>query len=354
MLVRESPIAWLLERSNPSVRYFTLLNLLGKSEEDVEVIFSKKAIPKSSIISKIFTKQYPEGYWGDSTSPYFPKYRSSYWQLMVLGQLGMDKGDERVKRACDNIFHFQLDGGGFPCYSLEQVANGRVESHTSPFTTSLDKENGRQDLTERADNILFEHQYSCLTGNMLAALIRMGYEDDPRVKKGLLWLVDVQNKDGGWLCPYWRAHRYDKHGCFYGTVCSMEAFSEVPGNKLTKGMKHAVERSSEFLLMHHLYRADHHGYRIVNKSWLRLEFPWFYRYNILRGLDILTKIGYVEDERISDAVQVLLQKRRSDGKWTLESAPIGRMQANLEAKDKPSKWVTLIALRVLKRISAAR
>ena len=70
----------------------------------------------------------------------------------------------------------------------------------------------------------------------------------------------------------------------------------------------------------------------------------------LRGLDVLTKLGYVEDERLRDAIEVLLQKRRPDGAWTLESAPVGRMQTNIEAKGKPSKWITLIALRVLKRL----
>ncbi|MFB0514104.1 MAG: nitrogen fixation protein NifH, partial [Candidatus Bathyarchaeia archaeon] len=99
-----------------------------------------------------------------------------------------------------------------------------------------------------------------------------------------------------------------------------------------------------------LFKADHHGYKVINQSWLNLSFPWFYRYNILRGLDVLTKLGYIEDERLSDAVQLLLQKRRPDGKWILESAPIGRMQANLETVGKPSRWITLYALRVLKRL----
>jgi len=36
---------------------------------------------------------------------------------------------------------------------------------------------------------------------MAAALIRIGYGNDPRVRKALKWLVKIQNKDGGWLCP---------------------------------------------------------------------------------------------------------------------------------------------------------
>jgi len=90
---------------------------------------------------------------------------------------------------------------------------------------------------------------------------------------------------------------------------------------------------------------------VINQSWPKLGFPWFYGYNILRGLDILTKLGYVKDERLSDAVQILLQKRQKDGTWMLESAPVGRMQTNIEAKGKPSKWITLIALKVLKHLS---
>jgi hypothetical protein len=115
-----------------------------------------------------------------------------------------------------------------------------------------------------------------------------------------------------------------------------------------------IEKGAEFLLMHHMFKADHHGYKVINQSWLKPSFPWFYGYNILRGLDVLTKLGYVSDERLNDAVEILLQKRQSNGTWILESAPIGRMQTNIEAKGKPSKWITLIALRVLKRLSKER
>jgi hypothetical protein len=189
---------------------------------------------------------------------------------------------------------------------------------------------------------------------MTAALIRIGYANDPRVEKALEWLVKIQNKDGGWLCPYWKAHVKDKHGCFYGTICPLEAFSEVKRENLTKEMNETIEKGAEFLLMHHMFKADHHGYKVINQSWLKLSFPWFYGYNILRGLDVLTKLGYVSDERLNDAVEILLQKRQSNGTWILESAPIGRMQTNIEAKGKPSKWITLIALRVLKRLSKER
>jgi hypothetical protein len=67
-------------------------------------------------------------------------------------------------------------------------------------------------------------------------------------------------------------------------------------------------------------------------------------------LAVLTKLGYNNDDRLADALDLLIQKRRADGTWLLESSPTGRMQANLEAVGKPSKWVTLNALKVLKQL----
>jgi len=335
-ILKESPIDWLLEKTNPSVQYFTLCDILDKDENDSQVVAAKQAIPKSQVVNKILQKQKPEGFWEEPANPYLPKYKSSYWQIMTLSQLGMDRSDKRVEKACEHIFQFQLDEGGFSTY---EWLSRKEKCLPSP--------------REWTSSIVHEHQYSCLTGNMAAALIRIGYREDPRVGKALEWLVKIQNKDGGWLCPYWKAHIKDKHGCFYGTICPLEAFSELKKENLTKEMKETIEKGAEFLLMHRLFKADHHSYKVINQSWLKPSFPWFYGYNILRGLDVLTKLGYAKDERLNDAVEILLQKRQSNGAWILESAPIGRMQTNIEAKGKPSKWITLIALRVLKRLNSA-
>lgn len=265
---------------------------------------------------------------------------------MTLGQLGMNRSDERVRNACEYIFRFQLDEGGFSSYTPERALKEYERLRKKGKTLSSPN--------RWVSTVVFEHQYSCLTGNMATALIRIGYANDSRLRKALKWLVKIQNKDGGWLCPYWKAHTKDTHGCFHGTICPLEAFSEVPKDNLTKDMEHAIERGAEFLLMHRLFKADHHDYKVIKQSWLKLSFPWFYGYNILRGLDVLTKLGYGNDERLNDAIKVLLQKRQDNGTWVLESAPIGRMQTNIEAKGKPSKWITLIALRVLKRLSLTK
>jgi prenyltransferase beta subunit len=345
-VLAKSPIEWLLEKENPSVRYFTLRDLLDRTENDSELEEAKAAISTSKVVAKMLSKQKSDGYWEHPDSPYLPKYKSTYWQVMILGQLGMDKNDKRVQRACGFIFNLQLNEGGFSAYTRKQA----LARYDWMRTRIVLKEEMQPEPEDWVQSIVKEHQYSCLTGNICTAMLRMDYWNDSRLDKALNWLVKIQNSDGGWLCPYWKAHIKDVHSCFYGTTCSLEAFSEVPKTNCSSAMKHAIEKGAEFLLMHKLFEADHHGYKVINQRWLKFSFPWFYEYHVLRGLLVLTKLGYIEDERLIDAVEVLLQKRRQDGTWLLDSAPIGRMQANIETVGKPSKWVTLNALKVLKRL----
>jgi len=334
---------WLLESSDPSVRHRTLLDILGRSERDPDVIVARRAIPQSSVVKKIMAEQDPRGYWGDPATPYLPKYKASYWQVMILGELGMGRTDKRTSRACEYIFGFQHPEGGFSSVGLEAARR--------EYELLRSKGKRLPPPDEWIPESVHEGQLSCLTGNVVAALLRLGYEDDARLRRAVDWLVRIQNEDGGWLCPYWKAHVGDKHGCFYGTICPLEAFSELPQEKRTREVRSAIERGAEFVLMHRLYKADHHRYRIINRSWLKLAFPSFYGYSVLRGLDVLTKLGYGEDGRMLDAVKLLVKKQRRNGTWVLESAPIGRMHANLEKKGAQSKWVTMIASRTINRLS---
>ena len=60
----DKTIEWLLEKDNPSVRYFTLTKLLNKNESDKEVLETKDNIMKIGIVPAILDKQNEAGYWG--------------------------------------------------------------------------------------------------------------------------------------------------------------------------------------------------------------------------------------------------------------------------------------------------
>ncbi|MBC7231896.1 MAG: hypothetical protein H5T68_01445 [Chloroflexi bacterium] len=334
-------IPWLLEPNNPSVRYLALRHLLELPEDDADVQTTRSAIPGSPIAAHIFARQAPGGYWGDPTSPYLPKYKSTYWTLILLGHLGLNYEDQRVQRAVEYIFQFQQPEGGFAEYGEE----GARREHS--YVANRKRARGQEPPNEKTFVADLVHQMtlSCLTGNMVATLLRLGYNDDSRLWQAADWLVSIQHSDGGWLCPYWKAHIHDKHSCFHGTICALEGLAEIPPHRRSPQVLAALARGSEFLLMHRLYRSDHHNWQVINPRWLELAFPWFGGYSLLRGLWVLTKLE-VSDKRMDDALTILRKKRRSDGRWMLERAP-NPTHAILEKKGQPSKWVTLKALEVL-------
>jgi len=345
----EGIVRWLLEPEQPSVRYLALRELLGHSADDPTVLATRADIARSPAMERIFSHQAADGAWGDPENPYLPKYRSTYWTVMLLGYLGMSREDERVQRAVEFVFRFQQPNGGFAEYGRE----GARQEYLYVARSRQARGKAAPDEQTFLTDLVHQMTLSCLTGNVVSALLRLGYDGDPRVWRAIDWLAGIQTPDGGWLCPYWKAHVRDRHSCFSGTLCALEAFSEIPESRRTQAWQEAAARGAEFLLMHHLYRADHHDWKVIKPDWLRLSFPFFWGYSTLRALWILTRLGY-RDERMQDALAVLSQKRLEDGRWPLESTPWGRMQVNLERKGEASKWLTLMAWYVLQRAGSVR
>jgi hypothetical protein len=73
-----------------------------------------------------------------------------------------------------------------------------------------------------------------------------------------------------------------------------------------------------------------------------------YQTDILEIAGILVELG-IKDKRMGEAIEKIVSKQDNKGQWNLESTFNGRFQVNIEKKDKPSKWLTYRALRVLKK-----
>lgn len=189
---------------------------------------------------------------------------------------------------------------------------------------------------------------------MIWSLIRFGYIDDPRVRKGIRWITEYQRFDDGeqnlpenW--PYKsRKACFGKHSCHMGVVKSLKALAEIPGNKRSSHVKNTINKAVEYLLIHHIYKRSHDLSKKSKPGWLRLGFPLMYQTDILEILDILTGLG-VKDERMQDAIDIVVSKQDNQGRWNLENTFNGRFITNIETKGKPSKWITLYAIRVLKK-----
>jgi hypothetical protein len=121
-MLKADPTDWLLKKDNPSVRYFTLIEILDKPEDDPEVKEAKDEIMKTGVVPKILAKQNDEGYWGKPEDFYIrSKYKGTVWTLIILAKLGADGNDERIRKACEFILENSQDqeSGGFSYLSAK-------------------------------------------------------------------------------------------------------------------------------------------------------------------------------------------------------------------------------------------
>jgi hypothetical protein len=76
----------------------------------------------------------------------------------------------------------------------------------------------------------------------------------------------------------------------------------------------------------------------------------FYVTDILQVVESLVGLGYANDPRLANALDFIRQKQDERGRWILEYDYTGKTWVDFGAKKQPNKWVTLRALRVLKRV----
>jgi len=326
--LQADPTEWLLEINNPSVRFFTLRYLLEKPETNVDVETTKQQIMKSGVVPVILDKQDKGGYWEDRERFYSAKYKGTVWQLLILAELGADGNDARIRKACEFILAHSQD----------------TESGGFAYSTSAKKGGGRH-----------SEVIPCLTGNLIYSLIRLGYLNDSRVQRGIEWITTYQRFDDkiaetpkGWPYDRLKTGCFSRHSCHMGAVKALKALAEIPENKQTTAIRKTIEKGAEYFLIHHVFKSSHNLDRIPKPGWLKFGFPLMYQTDVLEILGILTKLGY-HDQRMQEAMDILISKQDTNGRWILENTFNGRYQVNIEKKEEPSKWITLNAMQVLKR-----
>ncbi len=325
--LKADPTDWLLQDDNPSVRYLTLKDLLGKKEQDDEVSEARARIMEVGPVPKILAKQNPDGSWEVPEDFYSrTKYRGTVWNLIVLAELRADPEDAKVNAACEFVMKWSQDrsSGGFSHRGTGQRGGQR------------------------------SGVICCLTGNMAFSLSRLGYARDPRVIKALDWITTymryeiVSEAPQEW--PYTSFHCWRDHTCRSGAVKTLKALAEVPKKERTKAIQAKIEEGAEYLLAQHIFKKPPGLRSVARKEWLKFGFPLMWNTDILEILDILTRLGY-RDERMNEAMEVVLSKQGEDGRWRQENRFNGRFATTIERNGAASKWVTLNAMRTLAALS---
>ncbi len=284
-------IAWLLEPSNPSVRYFTLVDLVGRRPTNPEVVAARAAIAESEPVKRILGRQDPQGWWETGERDYGVTRTSG--QLLLLSELGMVAND-RIRQGCEVILRHPW----FPSRGHSWV----------PL---------------------------CYTANCLRFLYAFGYGDDPRVQQALDLYFRALEADSALQC------RYNKNKlCLWSAVKALRAFAHLPETE-RRAQQPVLNRIAWTILS---YPFDLEG---VEQLWLKFGFPWYYQSDLLDALDALAALGYGHAPHFRSLARQVEHKRDRLGRWIKEGG-VGSTVVAFETKGQPSKWITLKAMRVLR------
>ncbi len=279
-----------------------------------EVARERARVATEGTGARLLALQGVDGRWGGAA--WNRGWDSTMHVLMLLRDMGLDPASEPARRALD-LVHDRVTWQG--CGPQECDGNAFFEGEVEP----------------------------CINAQVAAVGAYFGQDVRGIVDR----LLAEQLPDGGWNCE---AANGSTRSSFNTTICVLEALLEyewaVGGNpEVTR----ARLRGQEYLLDRRLFRRRSTGEVIERDrkggaAWTRFAFPTWWHYDVLRGLDFLRRAGVAPDERVAEAIDLVVSKRDDDGRWPLETRYPGTMAVETdEGEGRPSRWNTLRALRVL-------
>ncbi|NHJ39331.1 MAG: hypothetical protein FK731_04805 [Asgard group archaeon] len=338
--INQDVIDWLLEDTNPPVKYLTLTKLLDQSEND-EIKEIKNKINTYKPITEILQNQIENTFWFDKHKKHnYKKYLGTYWQLIFLSEMHAQR-NKQIENAIEHIFSTgQPKDGGF----------------------SYDGTNS--------------YIIICLTANILRALIHFGYLDDERTTKALEYiLTNFVETNGKIRCQ--PIGLIDN--CYMTIPKILHAFSSIPKNKRTSRINKGIDLCVNRLLDNQIYKylpernnefvkianeLKYKGQQRINErkkflekypkmkkiaklGWTKFSFPLSYNSDALDAMNALASAEIDYSPKMVDALELIKSKAIS-GKWLNENKFKSPMHTQIEDYQQESKWLTLHALEILK------
>jgi hypothetical protein len=303
--VDDSVVAWLLEQ-DVAVQFQTRRDLLGEDAADVQ-----ERIRREGAGAVLLSARKAHGHWGRGF--YQPKWTSSHYVLLELKNMGLSRDSSEARETVALILRDEKgrDGGLNPSTSV------RVSD-------------------------------ACINGMALGYAAYFGASEEQLVST-VDFLLEQRMADGGFNCQLNRSGA--RHSSMHTTVCVMEGITEYERSGYQYRLVELLEAHAgcvEFLLRHRMYRSERTGLPI-DGEFTRLHHPPRWHFDVLRGLDALAAAGIQRDARMEDALSLLVGRRGRDGRWPANRAYPGAAYVPPVPAGTPSPWITLIALRVLKK-----
>jgi hypothetical protein len=311
-----NPIPLLLDCGSEPVAYFARRDLLGEDPGPVERLWESRAA------MKILRAQMPNGAWKYPSPATTARSSEDYDQIETYRNLGFlvekfggTRKHPAVPKAAEFLFSRQTPAGDFRgIYGRQYTPN-----------------------------------YSA---GIMELLIKAGYGRDPRIRRGLRWLLAIRQADGGWAIPFRTATNAKLDAAFMNsktlepdrakpfshliTGCVLRAFAAAGNYRDDEDIRKAGK-----LLASRFFQSDSYVDRRTPEYWTGFRFPFWFT-DLLTALDTLSRLGFsANDPQIRKGLNWFVERQRNDGGWKLKL---------LSGSDKALPyWLDLAVCRVFQR-----
>jgi hypothetical protein len=300
-------VGWL--REGPAwLKYAVELQLM-ETKPDVKPVLKDRAIAR--IIHRLKDNQV--GIPALKTGKvHYTETGKAYWDLFFLADIGLTISDLELDEEVAEVFRLQAPDGSF-------IIPPNVR-----------------------DN------YFCMSAILISSIARMGYRDDPRIKKYIQVIFNSQNLDGGWHCYSDGFDRYDIESCPMDNLNILMLLGQYVRYQKGSILNGAIDS----LLEHWEGRATGwrpHGFGI-GRRFMSLNYPAV-KYGIMRVLDVLSLFPYAVSRRGFQSMLDFVHQKASGGKYYAKPIDDAYSEFDFGQQEEPSRWLTFLISRVDKRVS---
>jgi hypothetical protein len=318
------PFDWLLE-GEPWIEYRTRLDLLDQSEDDEKVAATRKAMLSDKKIQDLVAEL------GNWPGPVLSNHKNAsllLHKLTFLADLGFTINDPGIGPIVERILQHRSTEGPFQVLTNIPVHFGGTGQ--DQFAWSL-----------------------CDAPLVVYSLARMGIETI-EVKEALRYLAGL-SRENGWPCAAtkelgkFRGPGRKEDPCPFANLAMLKALSVIPEYAIDS----VCHPGADTLLTLWSESLSQHPYIFyMGNDFRKLKAPFIW-YDLLHVLDVLTRFSWLSnDKRLLDMLAVLQNKADAQGQFMPESIWIAWKDWEFGQKKVPSRWLTLMAWRILKRAGA--
>jgi len=265
----------LLTSDEPSIRLQIRLGVEGATGAQLTDL--REQVRRSPRVAALLSERNEDG--TIDGHPY-RKWSGAHWVLVTLAELGYPVGDDTLLPLREQTLQWLF---------------------SDDYLRTLGK-------VHRLPRL-----HASIEGNALWAMLSLGLADE-RADGLAERLRNRQWPDGGWNCDRMASGRTSS---FTESLIPLRALQLHARTRSATDSAVAAADAGEYFLRRRLYRRLRDG-SVINPAFVQLHYPCYWHYDILFALTVFSETGQIKDERCSDALDLLTNKRLPDGGFPAE------------------------------------